>query len=55
MRGSHFLIALIGVTGVCLAYSGLIFCFSGTSDLGFPLVCLGLLSVYLTKGALFKK
>ncbi len=55
MRGYHFFIAALGISGIGLAYSGLVLCFSGTSDLGFPMLCLGLLSVYLTKGTLFER
>ena len=55
MRGFHLFIAALGISGIGLAYSGLVIWVSGTSDLGFPMLLLGLITVYLTQGTLFDK
>ena len=55
MRGVHLFIAGLGISGIGLAYSGLVIWLSGTSDLGFPMLLLGLLTVYLTQGTLFER
>lgn len=52
MNAIDLLIAAIGISGIGLAYGGLVLWLSGT-DLGFPTLLLGVLIVYLTQHKLF--